>query len=394
MEILILVGICILIILIILIICILNKNKIYENNTNRNSCEGLPNTDNDKKILDILNKKYDASDNGLIFRGLENCDDFITQSELDKCIKYEIDGPHEAAYDGKKVSKDQGATTWLSKGMNPYFYPDTGNIVPYNVLLIFNGKLNIKTDNSGCMFIQDANTNGCPDSDPNCGDNNEIAQKYFDSYTSNPDNPNNPKGILCKFNDKKVMYEQYNKYNDLLAEFNYNRKDPFQFKENQQSSFWTSNDISGVDISGGLLAIGYLYSTDNIDPIFGSKKIAEILQKNICKKYNKKIPIVQIYRELKSDCKNLNEEDCKKNKCNWFNNKCNLMQWHKQYKDLVFKDKNNLIDNKFCNKTITGIPCDSKLSKDEVNKYCKEQIKELNNCNMDAFCQNNYCKYS
>ena len=48
------------------------------------------------------------------------------------------------------------------------------------ILLIFNGKLNIKTDNSGCMFIQDANTNGCPDSDPNCGDNNEIAQKYFD----------------------------------------------------------------------------------------------------------------------------------------------------------------------------------------------------------------------
>jgi hypothetical protein len=369
----------IIIIVIILIEFLLKKNIKYDKSYNTD-------TDKDNEILDILNKKYDSSENGLIFRGLENCDDFISQKELDNCITLEIDGPHEKSTPGITVSKHQGATTWLSKGMNPYFYPDTGNNVPYNVLLIFDGILNNKTDSSGCMFIQDANMNGCNiHNSPVCENNNEIAQKYLDTYTT--DN----KGIVCKFNNKKVMYKQYNKYNDLLADYNKDISEESikQFKENQQSSFWSS-----MDLSNNILAIGYLYSTDNINSIYGSKKIAEILQKNIYKKYNIKIPIVQIYRELKSDCNNLTKEECINNKCNWYGNKCNLMQWHKQYTNLKFKDKNNLIDNKFCNKDISSIPCDSNLSNDQQNIYCKKQLNDLDNCEMDAFCKNNYCKYS
>lgn len=362
------------ILLIIVIIVIygikylINKNKIYENNTNK--------IDINNNVINILQKKYDSSSNGLIFRGLENCNDFI--NDLSNCVRLEIDGPHEVVH-SNNISKDQGATTWLSSGMNPYFYPDTGNTVPYNVLLIFDGNLN--NDNSGCMYIQDANTNGCVPSDINCKSNDEIAQNYYNSYISNP---SNPKGILCSFNSKKVMYEQYNKYNKLLAEYNYNDNNvsKLQFKENQKSSFWTKKDL--VDInelsenSTGLLAIGYLYSTDtvdNINSVYGSKKIAEMLQKKIQEMYNKKIPVVQIYRELKTNCDDLPNKDCGNNK----------YKWHKQFNNLVFKE-NIKFTNKFCNKNITGVPCDDKTD-------CTAQLSEIDNCSLEGICQNNYCKY-
>lgn len=295
---------------------------------------------------------------GLLFRGLENCSDGIT----DSCIEKEIDGPHQPVPD---VKKNQGATTFLKGGddhMNPIFYTDLHG--GYPIILIFTPDIVTK---DSCAFIQDAGLNGCPDSLEVCGNFNErhdkcadtdcstkrkcdisdndldkheciinncyfndcfnaktpndVAEKcYFAPYncdaqwqhTNNKDP--NPKYFGCTFNnDNKLsdLQKGYNKFNKKMKNLASSTPEIFEsgailMKENQVSSFWDSTTLDS------LLGVGYIYDTEDPDrdKVFTTiKSNLKIFQQKFKDKYLNDLPFILITRSRNPEdpfIKNLN----------------------------------------------------------------------------------------
>ena len=294
-------------------------------------------------ITDNISMIY--KEQGLLFRGLENCSDGIT----DSCIEKEIDGPHESV---PNVLKNQGATTFLKGGdnhMNPIFYTDLHG--GYPIILIFTP--DIVTKNS-CAFIQDAGLNGCPDGLEVCGNFNErqdkcadtdcstkkkcdisdndldkhecvinncyfkdcfnakaptdVAEKcYFTPYKcdaqwqhSNNKKPN-PKYFGCTFNNQNQLSDLqkgYNKFNNEMKNLASSTPEIFEsgailMKENQVSSFWDSTTLDS------LLGVGYIYDTEDPDRDKTFKTIKPNLktfQQKFKGKYLNDLPFILITR--------------------------------------------------------------------------------------------------
>ena len=293
----------ILIILIIILLICLFRNKIEFFK------EGA-----DCSICDTLTTLY--KDTGLLFRGLE-CDITEDDANNQQCIVKEIEGPHEPCFLDDppcNVAKNQGATTFLKTGMNPFFYFDIGGTD--NLVLLYNTSIVTK---KSCGFNQDAGGNGCSH-----GESCDSNTNYFNKYaTSALDGLCKPTGGLCKYNNNNNdLLTDFSKfesvYNNYMNNFidGYTKNNPSGIKaqidggcavmkENQVSSFWDSKSaITG----GALLAIGIIITegknpTDAAKDYNKSYNEAVKVQKLITTKYTKKFSIVKVYRPVNKDIK-------------------------------------------------------------------------------------------
>jgi len=382
---------CIIGLVIIVIVYYLLHNR-------RNTAETYKNSSN---ILKILTNKYKDPTNGLVFRGFEHDCNSLDSKTMAECAMYEIDGPHE---EGELTAKNQGATTWLTAGMNPYFYPDIGgNAAAQEVVLLIMDGIGVGQE-EGCQFIQDLGTNGCPKSDPpQCKGPTSAAQTYFDTFKEMPPDDNcNRKGMNCRIEvdaeGKKIMAAQYNKFNELLSKYNTTQNPNGKctilgMKENQRSYFWSSKSLEPLEKlsadSRGILAIGYLYDENKPYQALGGKVNAELFAAAVKTKYKIDVPVVQVYRGMKTKCDYTTQDECVQNLCNWYDKKCTLMEKNIQFKDLVFRDKETDLtkENKdaTCNPLITGLACSSE-------EMCDDYLAPYD-CKMSSSCTKGLCQY-
>lgn len=357
---------------------------------------------NNPDILTILTNKYKDPNNGLVFRGFEHDCNSLNPKKMEECTMYEINGPHE---EGNLTAENQGATTWLTAGMNPYFYPDIGgNASAQEVVLLIMDGIGIGQE-KGCQYIQDLGTNGCSPTDPpQCEGPNSAADTYFNTFKEMPPDVKkcNRKGMNCKIGidaqGKKIFAAQYNKFNELLSKYN-TTQDPkgnctiLGMKENQRSYFWSSKSLEPLEKlnadSRGILAIGYLYDENKPHETLGGKVNAELFATAVKTKYNIDVPVVQIYRGMKTKCEYSSQEECVQSLCNWYDNKCSLLQENIQFEDLVFRDKETDITknnkNITCNPDITGLVCNSE-------EMCINYLAPYD-CKMSSSCTKNICQY-
>ena len=227
------------------------------------------------------------------------------------CVKLEVEGPHEI---GDLTAKNQGATTYLKSGMNPFFYNDIGG--GQGIAFIF--KTTIVDTNKSCAFIQDAGHNGCG-GDKCTGINNQF-KLYSDAATAKEcakKNPNpNPPGYICTFTGSDQLSNMATAYNKFINDFTKSISDNptikqhtkggcILMKENQVSSFWDQSNLAN-----DLLAIGYFVISGDIavsvDMATSPKQIqtqlssATKIQTLLASTYNVTKPIVQITRTFKS----------------------------------------------------------------------------------------------
>ena len=362
----------ILILLIILIIIVLYKRNIETFDDNCDIC---------KKLTDLYNK------DGLLFRGLE-CDITDNDNNNLECIKNEIEGPREPCFKNTppcKVASNQGATTFLKSGMNPFFYFDIGGTG--NIVLIFD--TSIVTKNS-CGYNQDAGHNGCSGtSRPSKCDFNCYSKSALDQ-TGEKCNPTSE--YICMIDNKNndLLSRLETEYNNFMTSFvegnTSNQPTGIQsvitngcaiMKENQVSAFW---DKSSSITNGSLLAIGILITEGSVNNTTKNYEeaytTATIIQNLINTEYTKKIPIVKINRTVNKDVNPITGN--------------NGQYYMAKFNDLEFITITKPNTQTKCPKPTCSYNCIDKPPVCSTDDYCKNWAVKNINCS-ETSVSSSYC---